>query len=101
MKSDVFKRFDNWDKQKQEALFFIARLKSCCSATLPCYDYPSALSLAQMIVRFDTDRMVKLIHVHGHYVEIERNEKGSFAFAPVILDHYERKFTNQTEVDRP
>lgn len=101
MKSDVFKRFDDWQKQKDIAIFFIARLKSSREASLPTYDYASSLALARIISQNDTERLVKVINVYGHYVTIERNEKGCFAFAPVTLDHHERNFFNQTDDKRP
>lgn len=101
MKSDVFKRFDDWQKQKDIAIFFIARLKSSREASLPTYDYASSLALARLISQFDTERLVKIINVYGNYVTIERNEKGAFAFAPVTFDHYARQFFDQTDLARP
>lgn len=95
MKADIFKRFDNASKQKDIARYFIARLKSQSQAEHPCVDYASARALAHMVSCCDSERLCQTIHIYGTFVRIVRNEKGAFAFAPVVLDHYDCRLSIQ------
>lgn len=100
MKADIFKNFDSWAKQKDIALYFIARLRSLQQAEHPCHNYASAKALAHMISRFDNERLCQSIHIYPTFVRIVRNEKGSFAFAPVVLDHCSMLVEIQNEYSR-
>ncbi len=90
MEVDIFKRFDSWAKQRNLAIHIVARLKSLQQVEHPCLDYASALALAQLIVQVDVERLVQSVNVYGTFVRIIRNEKGSFAFSPIVIDHYQR-----------
>lgn len=87
MKTDVFHHAQNFAKQKEIAEFFINRLRSVEFADYPCFDYQSACALARILQKADKERLIQTINIHGSYVRIQRNNKGSFAFAAVVLDH--------------
>lgn len=101
MKADIFKNFDPWAKQKDIAVFFLARLKSAPVAEHPCHDYASAKALAHMITRFDKENLCQSVHVFGNFVRLYRNEKGSFAFPAVVLDHYDNRLQISGGCNRP
>lgn len=87
MKTDVFHHALPFAKQREIADYFVARLRSVEVADYPCFDYPSACALARVLQKADKERLIQTINIHGSYVRIQRNSKGSFAFAAVVLDH--------------
>lgn len=96
MTSDIFKRFDPWQKQKQIAVFFINRLRSIQIAEHPTESYASSMALAHLISNNDPERLVQEVHVFNNFVRIVRNQKGSFGFACIILDHVKENFSFQS-----
>lgn len=101
MKVQSFNQKEPSSKKQAKAVFFLDRLKSLEQAELPCDDYQSAIDLANILSRIDRERICQSIHIYGHFVRIYRNEKGSFAFAPVIIDQIKRRIEVQDEYDRP
>lgn len=101
MKLQSYNKTEPSAKKGAKALFFLDRLKSLEQAELPCVDYQSAIDLANILSRIDRERICQSIHIYSHFVRIFRNEKGSFAFAPVIIDQVKRRIEVQDEFDRP
>ena len=101
MRTTAFCNKDKWEKQKDLAIFAISRLKSLQQIEVTCTDYESALALARMVQRFDPEKVVREIHVFSYFVRLTRNEAGSFPFAAVTIDHYERNSSNQKGVTSP
>lgn len=87
MNTEIFKRFDNWDKQRDVALSMLNRLRSLHQVEYPCLDYASAKQLAHVLQSSDRERLCQTIHVFSNFVRVVRNEKGSFGFACVVFDH--------------
>lgn len=88
MRTSAFNRNDNWEKQKDLAIFAISRLKQLQQIEVSCVDYESALALARLVQRFDPDKEVREIHVFSYFVRLTRNEAGSFRFSAVTIDHF-------------
>lgn len=87
MKTDVFHHAQPFAKQREIAEHFIARLHAVEFADYPCFDYQSSCVLARILQIADKERMIQSIHIYRAHVCIQRNSKGSFAFAAVVLDH--------------
>lgn len=92
MSLPIFRRNENWSKQKDIAIMTIDRLKSVYQVEHPCEDYASALAMAQMIVHFDKYRIVSRVEVYASFVRLLRNEKGSFAFPAVVIDKHGMRY---------
>lgn len=88
MRTSAFNKADNWEKQKDLAIFAISRLKQLQQIEVSCVDYDSALALARLVQRFDPDKEVREIHVFSYFVRLTRNEAGSFRFSAVTIDHF-------------
>ena len=93
MKTDVFHSEFPFAKQKEIAIYFLARLRSLDQADYPCYDHQSACVLARVLQQEDRERLVQTIHIHRGYVRIIRNNRGLLSFASVVLDHVNTKVT--------
>lgn len=91
MNLTAFNKNDNWQKQKDIAIYAISRLKNLNPLEVTAHDYESALALSKLIQRFDQNRDVKEIHVFSYFVRLYRNESGAFRFTPVVIDHFEGK----------
>lgn len=89
MNITAFNRNDNWQKQKDIAIFAMSRLKNINPLEVTATDYDSALALARLIQRFDKNRDVKEIHIFSYFVRLYRNEEGAFRFTAVTIDHHE------------
>lgn len=87
MKTDVFNNNYPYAKQKEIATYFLTRLRSLEQSDYPCNDYPSGCTLARILQQSDNERLIQSIHIYRTFVRIHRNQKGSFAFAAVVLDH--------------
>ena len=97
MNLTAFNRADNWQKQKDIAIYAISRLKALNPLEITAVDYESALQLSKFIQRFDQNRDVKEIHVFSYFVRLYRNEAGAFRFAPVVIDHFGEKIKEAKE----
>lgn len=87
MKSEVFSNKQPWATQRVKAEYFLNRLRSSELAEIPCDSYASSIALAHLLSRIDRERLCAAIHVFSTFVRIIRNEKGSFAFPAITLDH--------------
>lgn len=97
----TFSRTHPWAKQKEIALHFIAMLKAREMADFPTDGYPSSLALAHAVVSIDSERSVQLVEVYQSFVRIKRNEKGLFAFAPVVMDYVKTSVNVSDGCPRP
>lgn len=96
MNITAFNRNDNWQKQKDIAIFAMSRLKNINPLEVTATDYESALALARLIQRFDKNRDVKEIHIFSYFVRLYRNEDGVFRFTAVTIDHHETRIKDLT-----
>lgn len=87
MKTDVYHHAHPYAKQREIAEYFISRLRVTEISDYPCFDYQSACSLARILQKADKERLIQSINIYRSYVRIQRNNKGSFAFSAVVLDH--------------
>lgn len=92
MKSAVFSQKEPWATQKAKAEYFLNRLRSSEQAETPCESYASSIALAHHLSRIDKERLCAAIHVFSTFVRIIRNEKGSFAFPAITLDHVKHTY---------
>lgn len=88
--NDIYKHFDDGQKNKEIAIRYIGMLNETPIVDCPTMDYKSSLSLSKLIVRFDNNKVVQSIEVYGNFVRLTRNQKGTFAFPAVVIDHFSR-----------
>ena len=96
-----FNNADNWQKQKDLAVYVISRLKSLSPLEVTTANYQSSLALAKLLQRFDNNREVKEIHVFCNFVRLCKNENGALKFSSVVIDHFERYIQLLNGVPRP
>lgn len=91
MELSTFQGFEPSQTQLDFARLFIAKLKASEMVEVSTKDYKASNILAGLVVGQDKERLVQKIDVFSNFVRITRNEKGAFAFAPVVLDHVDRR----------
>lgn len=92
MRTLLFKHNDQAYKQHEIARYIVNQLRTYKQFDFPCDCKEAVQKLAQLVQMYDPDRLIAIIEIHENFIRLKRNEKGAFAFDPVVMDFNKHEY---------